>query len=198
MLKTIEEPPAYGIVLLLAESENSFLPTILSRCVKISLSPLPTHLLCSALIGKGFPEPEAQAAAALVQGSLGDALKLSRDENFSLLRTELFDFLASLPTASPSEVMRGASLFESYKSSRDTLVSLLTIGFRDVSVYRETEDPSLLLIRDRMSAMKAYAETYSSEKILRICETIPDIYTKLQHNVNAALAIDCLLMEMMK
>ena len=49
-----------------------------------------------------------------------------------------------------------------------------------------------------MSAMKAYAETYSSEKILRICETIPDIYTKLQHNVNAALAIDCLLMEMMK
>ena len=37
LLKTLEEPPAYGIILLLAENSESFLPTILSRCVLLRL-----------------------------------------------------------------------------------------------------------------------------------------------------------------
>ena len=40
LLKTIEEPPAYVVILLLTSNEEIFLPTILSRCVKLSLKPL--------------------------------------------------------------------------------------------------------------------------------------------------------------
>ena len=40
LLKTIEEPPAYGMVLLLTENSQSFLPTILSRCVTLKLRPV--------------------------------------------------------------------------------------------------------------------------------------------------------------
>ena len=37
LLKTIEEPPAYGIIILLTDNASSLLPTILSRCVVLSM-----------------------------------------------------------------------------------------------------------------------------------------------------------------
>ena len=37
LLKTIEEPPAYAVILLLTTNAESFLPTILSRCVTLNL-----------------------------------------------------------------------------------------------------------------------------------------------------------------
>ena len=40
LLKTIEEPPAYAVILLLANNASSLLPTILSRCVMLSLKPV--------------------------------------------------------------------------------------------------------------------------------------------------------------
>ena len=41
LLKTLEEPPAYAVLLLLAASLSAFLPTVLSRCVALKISPLP-------------------------------------------------------------------------------------------------------------------------------------------------------------
>ena len=40
LLKTIEEPPAYAVILLLTTNAEAFLPTILSRCVQLKLKPL--------------------------------------------------------------------------------------------------------------------------------------------------------------
>ena len=40
LLKTIEEPPSYAVILLLTTNQDAFLPTILSRCVQLKLKPL--------------------------------------------------------------------------------------------------------------------------------------------------------------
>lgn len=196
MLKTIEEPPAYGVILLLCENESSLLPTILSRCVKVSLSPLPGSLVKKALIEEGISMHDAETAAAFAQGSLGEALTLAKDEAFTSLREELFSFLAAIPSMTPLEVMNHGKWFEDSKSSRSAIFSLMNLWYRDISVYKETKDPSLLLLKDRQEDIASLADHYTSESILRICDTVRDTYKKLQANVNAALAIDCLLITM--
>ena len=40
LLKTIEEPPAYAVIMLLTTNQDAFLQTILSRCVQLKLKPL--------------------------------------------------------------------------------------------------------------------------------------------------------------
>ena len=45
LLKTIEEPPSYAVILLLTTNAQSFLPTILSRCVTLSLKPVRDSLV---------------------------------------------------------------------------------------------------------------------------------------------------------
>lgn len=196
MLKTLEEPPAYGVILLLAESSAAFLPTILSRCVKISLQPLDPSLVYEGLDRQGISGEKARIAAAFAQGSIGQALRLCKDETFEELRQALFQFLVQLPKLSKLEVLRGAQLWEQYKSEQETIFSLLLIWYRDILVYQETEDPAKVLCTDQLAAIQQLASFYSNRKLIQITDRILDIHKKLKANANPALAIDCLLIDL--
>lgn len=65
LLKTIEEPPAQGLVLLTAENPSALLPTIVSRCQIVTMPPLPTDHLLGEL---GRDDDQAIWAARLAGG----------------------------------------------------------------------------------------------------------------------------------
>ena len=60
LLKTIEEPPSYAVILLLTTNQDAFLPTILSRCVQLKLKPLRDSVVKEYLI-QSLKVEEAQA-----------------------------------------------------------------------------------------------------------------------------------------
>ena len=78
LLKIIEEPPDYGVFLLLTTSQERLLPTIRSRCASLILEPLPQDLLMRELRTRaaGHTEAELAAAARRSGGYLGQALAL--------------------------------------------------------------------------------------------------------------------------
>ena len=196
MLKTLEEPPAYGLIIMMAESAAAFLPTILSRCVKISLQPLDSKVVKAELGRRGVESGKAGIAAAFAQGSIGQALKLCEDENFEEMRTELFQFLGRIPQLSQLEVMKGSQLWDQFKSEQEALFSLLLIWYRDILVYQETRDPAQILCADQLETIASMASYYENRKLIQITDKVLDIHKKLKANANAALAIDCLLMEL--
>ena len=78
LLKVLEEPPSYGVFLLLTENPETLLPTVRSRCVELRLNALPDDLLRQALT-KEFPEAAAgdiDAAISRSSGYLGQAKQL--------------------------------------------------------------------------------------------------------------------------
>ena len=81
LLKTIEEPPAYAVILLLTTNQDAFLPTILSRCVQLKLKPLKDSVVKEYLIQSlGENESEADIYAAFARGNLGKAIHLAQSE----------------------------------------------------------------------------------------------------------------------
>lgn len=75
LLKILEEPPKYGVFILLTDNPQRLLSTVRSRCTELSLSPLDENTLRAAL-GKEFPNASAediQAAIARSGGFLGQA-----------------------------------------------------------------------------------------------------------------------------
>ena len=196
MLKTLEEPPAYGLIIMLSESAASFLPTILSRCVKISLQPLDIKMVKAELSRRGIEEGKAGIVAAFAQGSIGQALKLCEDEGFEEMRQALFQFLGQIPQLSQLEVLKGAQLWEQFKSEQEAIFSLLLIWYRDILVYQETHDPAQILCSDQLETISKMASYYDNRKLIQITDKVLDIHKKLKANANAALAIDCLLMEL--
>lgn len=78
LLKVLEEPPSYGVFLLLTENPERLLPTVRSRCAELSLRPLEEKLLLQQLQSR-FPQASSQqlrAAAARSGGYLGQAMEL--------------------------------------------------------------------------------------------------------------------------
>lgn len=81
LLKTLEEPPAESVLLLTAESRESLLPTIVSRCEVLALRPVPNDMLVEALEAR-LKEPErARSLAGLAAGRPGVALRLAGDQD---------------------------------------------------------------------------------------------------------------------
>lgn len=65
LLKTMEEPPSYAVIILITTNQEEFLPTILSRCVQLKLKPLKDFTVKSYLTEHlDIPEKEAEICAA--------------------------------------------------------------------------------------------------------------------------------------
>ena len=78
LLKVLEEPPAYGVFLLLTDNPDKLLPTVRSRCVELKLRALPEGLLRKILRSE-FPEADVQTLDAAIMrsgGYLGQARAL--------------------------------------------------------------------------------------------------------------------------
>ena len=98
LLKILEEPPARAVLLILANAPGGLLPTIRSRCRRLTLRPLEDALVVEVLqrrLPEGAPE-ERQALARLAEGSPGRAIALGRLGGVAVY-TELMDLLRPLP-----------------------------------------------------------------------------------------------------
>ena len=142
LLKTIEEPPAYAIIMLLTTNQEAFLPTILSRCVQLKLKPLKDSVVKSYLMGSlGIKESRADIYAAFARGNLGRAIHLASSEEFQLLYSELLHMLKHLKEMilrvvvlpqplGPNKVTNVFSFTERFKSSSTMVPSKLFVILR--------------------------------------------------------------------
>ena len=92
LLKILEEPPSYGVFILLADNPEKLLPTVRSRCTELSLQSLPQELLRSRL-QQEFPDADADTVNAAIGrsgGYLGQALQLLEEGNAVTEQTEGF------------------------------------------------------------------------------------------------------------
>jgi DNA polymerase-3 subunit delta' len=80
MLKTLEEPPASSVFMLVTANPDLLLATVRSRCPRLSFRPLGPEEVAAALMRQGRSEPEARAVAATADGSVGRALGVSGGE----------------------------------------------------------------------------------------------------------------------
>ena len=129
LLKTLEEPPLRGLILLVSHAPGRLLPTIRSRCRKLVLKPLTEEALVS-LLGvhhPDFDDDHRRAVARLAEGSPGRALHLARQGGLIFLG-ELIEQLASLPDLDVVSLHRFADRLtrRGNESAFETVAWLLT------------------------------------------------------------------------
>ena len=92
LLKILEEPPSYGVFLLLTDNPEKLLPTVRSRCTELALTALPENLMRQALAER-FPEASSVAVEGAISrsgGFLGQALRLLDEGAQTSAETEAF------------------------------------------------------------------------------------------------------------
>lgn len=123
LLKILEEPPEYGVFILLSENPETLLPTVRSRCTQLQMQSLPENILRSAL-QNAYPEASAQELDAAIWrsgGFLGQALQLL--EEGAQLSEQTEGFVHSFAHRDALQLVRVLAPMEKWK--RDQLIPTL-------------------------------------------------------------------------
>ena len=195
LLKTIEEPPAYGIILLLTTNADAFLPTILSRCITLNLKSVNEDLIKSHLMKKyQIPDYQAEVCAAFAQGNVGKAIQLASSGEFNELKNDALSTVKKLEDMDLYELNEVIKQINEYKTKIQEYLDLLTLWYRDVLYMKATNNVNNLIFKDEVYDIKKQAAKKSYEGIETILQAIEQTRVRINANVNFDLVIELLLL----
>ncbi len=197
LLKTLEEPPSYVVILLLTTNAEMFLPTVLSRCVLLNLhavddARIRTHLMRTCRV----PDYEADLCVAFAQGNVGRAKALASSEPFRQGRENVTSLVRRLSSIPNYEVGQELAPLLEHKEDIPLFLDLLLLFFRDVLLYKATGDAGRLIFKDQSPLIQQMAARSSFAALERIIESIETAARRIGANVNAALSLELFVMDM--
>lgn len=197
LLKTIEEPPAYAVILLLTTNADSFLPTILSRCVTLHFRPVRDSLVRAYLMEQvKLPDYEADICTAFAQGNIGKARRLALSEEFSEMKEHALRLVKYIQEMDISEMIVSMHKITEFKIDIADYLDLLTVWYRDVLLYKATWNPSSIVFSDEIMDIQKMASKSSYEGIETILKALDKAKIRLAANVNFDLTMELLLLTM--
>lgn len=195
LLKTIEEPPAYGIVILLTTNADLFLQTILSRCVRLDFRPLPDNDVAMYIKANyDVTDYECHFATVFAQGKIGRAITIVTFKEFAQLKEEVFHVIRYAKEMSVSEIMNEVKNIANYKLTMEDYLDLLLMWYRDVLLFKSTKDANGLVFKNEFALVQSQAQTFSYEGLEDIINSIDKVKIRLKANVNFDLVIELLIM----
>lgn len=193
LLKTLEEPPAYAVIILLATSVETLLPTIQSRCVTLSMQPVPTEELKSYLMKEmQIPDYQADICVAFARGNLGRAKMLAASDEFNNIRREALSLVHNIKKMTMPEIMQRVKNVESYKVQVEDFLDVLSVWYRDVLLFKATNDVNHLIFRDEIQHITAASDNSAYEGIETILDALETAKVRLKANVKFELVMELL------
>lgn len=197
LLKTMEEPPNYAVILLLTENVNSFLPTILSRCVTLQLKPVAPQLIKKHLMEQfSVPDYLAELSASFSQGNVGKAIRYASSEEFSEVKKDTVHMLKHVEDMKSYEIVQFIKSMAERKKDVNDYLDLMLLWYRDVLMFKVTRDPNGLLFADELSAISKQASDKQYEGIEEIINAIEKAKVRLKANVNFDTAMELMVFVM--
>ncbi len=200
MLKTLEEPPPYATLILVANS-LSLLPTIVSRCQMLRLRPLSRQTVTQALLAQKTLAPERAALlAAWSRGRIGWALRMAEQPAAFQEEQEKLDTLLALQQQPRSVAFRWADeRNQEYRNGEQATVcawlELWQGWWRDVLLLK-VGSPAGITHVDRQELLASEAQRYDLVLIHRFIAQLGATQTYLRENVNPQLALENLFLHL--
>lgn len=196
LLKTIEEPPEYGVVMLLTTNPDMFLQTIRSRCTMLKMMPLPGDQIKEILLKRGIPENQAERCAAFARGNLGKAVELSGSEEFGQMYDLLVQMLSRIRGMELSEIMAFIKELKDNDLDNAGTLDFIELWYRDVLFYKATGVGDRLVFRGEKDVIRKLSEKLEYRQTEMILEAIGQARTRLAANVNFETTMELVLLTM--
>lgn len=195
LLKTLEEPPAYAIIILLTVNEESLLNTIRSRCVTLSMRPVENRMMRRYLIDElHVPDYQADICMAFARGNVGRAKNLAMSEDFDNIKDDAVRVLKYVKEMNTGELVDAVKNIMAYKVEIQDYLDILIVWYRDILLYKATGDLNDLTFKDEMKFIKKQADESTYEGIGNVIEAIDVAKSRLNANVNFELTMELLLL----
>ena len=197
MLKTIEEPPEYAVIILLTVNAKLLLPTILSRCILLNVRPVARGQIKKLLTEHyGIASFMAEVAADFADGVPGKAIAYAQSGEFVDLKDEVIRVLRRLDSMPAEEIYKKVKEWAGRKAELPDILSLINLWYRDVLVMKSTGGSGRLVFREEEKDLPAQAEQMSYARIEECIEAVETTRQRMSANVNLEISLEMLLYTM--
>ncbi|HEX9455117.1 MAG TPA: DNA polymerase III subunit delta' [Candidatus Binatia bacterium] len=190
LLKTLEEPPQDSLMILIAANGGALLPTLRSRCLRLSFAPLTRQQVAGFLQSQHeIASADAEFIAALSMGSIGAALALDHDEMVERRRI----WIGMLGALKPGDYQGAMAAAEALASDRDETLKFLKWAeswYRDLLVQSVAQDSNDLVNLDMHTEIAQQAADGDVEKNLRVISQTGRAAAGVQRNLNRRMVLE--------
>ena len=200
LLKTLEEPPSYAVILLLATRAEAMLQTILSRCVVLNTKPVPDDLIKKYLMQKvEIPDYRASICASFARGNVGRAIELASNEVFDHMKSSVLGLLKHITELETNQIAAEVKKITEEKFDTNDYLDLCFIWYRDVLLYKACGgfgSSCPVIFKEELTALESAAKYYHYEAIERIIHAIDRARSRIAANVNFDLTMELMFLDM--
>ncbi len=198
LLKTLEEPPSYAVLVVLAADPELLLPTIVSRCQLLTLRPLTIGQVHKALTEHwGVETDRAQLLAHLSGGRLGWAVEAAKNPARLVARSKLLDDLIKLLKSDRVARFAYAEELTHKTDHAHEAIETWQTWWRDVMLAANHTQAELINI-DRASDIQSIAQRIDLNRVQAAVEACAKATWQLDHNATARQVVEVLLLDFPK
>lgn len=195
LLKTIEEPPEYGIIMLLTSNIDKLLPTVQSRCVILNTKPVRERDMLNYLKNDmGLTEEKAYFCLDFAQGNLGKAIKLAGNGEYAQIVDSVVSVLKNIQDLDVDDLSRAVSDIEQFKLSINDYMDLMMMWYRDALMLKVTGNVDKVLFKNEYMSLKKQAAMLSYKAIEDKIDAIDRAKRRLDVNANFDVTMELLLL----
>lgn len=200
LLKILEEPPQRVVWLLLAAEEEHLLPTIISRCQRLELKPVPSERVQETLIESCKVDAgKAKLLSQLCRGRLGWALSALANDDVLEQRSQRIDRLVSLLTAGLEQKFaygqEVATHFSLDRKAGAEIVEIWLDWWHDLMLIKGG-CPEAITNVDRESVLVEQAQVLSLAEIKEFLASLDFLQGAISRNANPRLALEWLMLNL--
>jgi DNA polymerase III subunit delta' len=196
-LKTLEEPPAYAVIVLIATSVDAVPETVRSRCRHISLGTLPASQIRQALVSRGVPDAAAGSIARSAHGRIAWAIGIASNPDAMRKRRERIETALEHISTPLGRIEISGVIASNHSRNRDTtyeLLDLYTGLWRDALLHRVGLEETTVFpeIGDRLAR---YAKGFEVSDLNKALWATRRCMSDLDSNMQARIALHAMVMQ---
>ena len=141
-----------------------------------------------------IPDYKANVCVAFARGNLGKARQLASSEEFDQIKEEAVSMLKYVQDMEINEMLAAIKKIQEYKFDVEDYLDILAIWYRDVLLFKATNDANHLIFKEEIQYIKKCADRCAYEGIEDILKALDKAKSRLKANVNFELTMELLLM----
>jgi len=199
LLKTIEEPPYYAIIILICSKIDPILPTIISRCQIVNFGLVNPLKIKEILLSKinNLEKDKAEIISKLAQGSIGKAFKLIADKEYFIRREEVLDYLSAIfPGKYDDDIFAKVGKMVSEIDRIEEILEMIKLWYRDILIIKNTGNQKYIVNYDKLEIVGKKSQVYSQKMLIDILDYLEQVEEYLMKNVNKRLILERLFIKM--
>ena len=195
LLKTLEEPPAYVVIILLAANPSLMLDTIASRVIRLDMARYSREEIRQALEDRMIDPGDDEVVFSYADGIIGRAIEYYDDSASAEIRDELLNIVLGLKKGGVDFRMKAADRLSALKARKDFVFFTLLSYYRDIAAlgrygsFSKAENPG------RLSELKEGAKSIGYYDAMNCIDIINKAWQRIRQNSNYELVTAAMLIE---